>query len=87
MSHRVSRRQPSPYHLKVIGAGKTCAELSAEAIAQPNNAKLAAQVDTVFKCSRARFRARAVCCAETLRTVDLLVYARRSCSSDSSTCP
>jgi len=36
-------------HLKVIGGGKTYSQLSAEAIAQPKNAALAAQVDTVFK--------------------------------------
>src|ERR1700687_1754247 len=36
-------------HLKVIGGGKTYAQLSAEAIAQPTNTTLAAQVDTVFK--------------------------------------
>lgn len=49
-------------HLKVIGGGKTYAQLSAEAIAQPNNAKLAAQVDTVFK-------------GETLRGLLLNAYA------------
>jgi hypothetical protein len=36
-------------HLKEIGGGKTYSQLSAEALAQPNNAKLQAQVDTVFK--------------------------------------
>lgn len=36
-------------HLKVIGGGKTYSQLSAEALAQPTNAKLAAQVDTVFR--------------------------------------
>ena len=36
-------------HLKEIGGGKTYSQLSAEAMAQPNNAKLAAQVQTVFK--------------------------------------
>jgi hypothetical protein len=36
-------------HLKVIGGGKTYSQLSAEAIAQPANTKLAAQVETVFK--------------------------------------
>src|SRR5580698_8468672 len=49
-------------HLKTIGGGKTYAQLSAEAIAQPNNAKLAAQVDTVFK-------------GETLRGLLLNAYA------------
>ena len=36
-------------HLSEIGGGKTYSQLSTEAIAQPNNAKLAAQVATVFK--------------------------------------
>jgi len=36
-------------HLKAIGGGKTYAQLSAEAIAQPKNTVLAAQVATVFK--------------------------------------
>jgi hypothetical protein len=36
-------------HLQKIGGGKTYSQLSAEALAQPNNAKLAAQVDTVFR--------------------------------------
>ena len=36
-------------HLKVIGGGKTYSQLSALAIAQPNNAKLAGEVATVFK--------------------------------------
>jgi hypothetical protein len=49
-------------HLKAIGGGKTYAQLSAEAIAQPTNAKLAAQVDTVFK-------------GETLRGLLLNAYA------------
>jgi hypothetical protein len=49
-------------HLKVIGGGKTYSQLSAEAIAQPNNAKLAAQVQTVFK-------------GETLRGLLLNAYA------------
>ncbi len=49
-------------HLKVIGGGKTYAQLSAESIAQPNNAKLAAQVATVFK-------------GETLRGLLLNAYA------------
>ena len=49
-------------HLKVIGGGKTYAQLSAEAIAQPNNAALAAQVNTVFK-------------GETLRGLLLNAYA------------
>jgi hypothetical protein len=49
-------------HLKVIGGGKTYAQLSAESIAQPGNAKLAAQVQTVFK-------------GETLRGLLLNAYA------------
>jgi hypothetical protein len=49
-------------HLKVIGGGKTYAQLSAEAIAQPGNAKVAAQADTVFK-------------GETLRGLLLNAYA------------
>ena len=49
-------------HLKAIGGGKTYAQLSAEAIAHPNNAKLAAQVKTVFK-------------GETLRGLLLNAYA------------
>jgi hypothetical protein len=36
-------------HLKVIGGGKTYAQLSTESIAQPANTKLADQVATVFK--------------------------------------
>ena len=48
-------------HLKVIGGGKTYAQLSAEAIAQPKNAA-AAQVATVFK-------------GETLRGLLLNAYA------------
>jgi hypothetical protein len=36
-------------HLNEIGGGKTYSQLSTEAQAQPNNAKLAAQVETVFK--------------------------------------
>jgi hypothetical protein len=49
-------------HLKVIGGGKTYAQLSAESIAQPANTKLAAQVNTVFK-------------GETLRGLLLNAYA------------
>ena len=49
-------------HLKAIGGGKTYSQLSAEAIAQPNNAKLASQIDTVFK-------------GETLRGLLLNAYA------------
>jgi hypothetical protein len=44
------------------GGGKTYAQLSTEAMAQPNNAKLAAQVETVFK-------------GETLRGLLLNAYA------------
>ena len=49
-------------HLQEIGGGKTYAQLSTEAIAQPNNAKLATQVATVFK-------------GETLRGLLLNAYA------------
>jgi hypothetical protein len=49
-------------HLQEIGGGKTYAQLSTEAQAQPNNAKLAAQVATVFK-------------GETLRGLLLNAYA------------
>jgi hypothetical protein len=49
-------------HLKAIGGGKTYAQLSAEAIAQPKNAVLATQVATVFK-------------GETLRGLLLNAYA------------
>jgi hypothetical protein len=50
------------YHLVAIGGGKTYSQLSAESIAQPNNAKLAGQVATVFK-------------GETLRGLLLNAYA------------
>ena len=36
-------------HLKEIGGGKTYSQLSAESLAQPGNAVLKAQVDSVFK--------------------------------------
>jgi hypothetical protein len=36
-------------HLGEIGGGKTYSQLSAAAMAAPTNAKLAAQVDTIFK--------------------------------------
>ncbi len=49
-------------HLKVIGGGKTYAQLSTEALAQPGNTKLAVQVATVFK-------------GETLRGLLLNAYA------------
>jgi hypothetical protein len=49
-------------HLKVIGGGLTYSQLSAKSIAQPTNAKLAAQVATVFK-------------GETLRGLLLNAYA------------
>jgi hypothetical protein len=49
-------------HLKAIGGGKTYAQLSTEAQAQPNNAALAAEVNTVFK-------------GETLRGLLLNAYA------------
>jgi hypothetical protein len=49
-------------HLKTIGGGKTYAQLSAEAIAQPKNTVLAGEVATVFK-------------GETLRGLLLNAYA------------
>jgi hypothetical protein len=49
-------------HLKKIGGGLTYSQLSAKAIAQPNNAALQAQVATVFK-------------GETLRGLLLNAYA------------
>jgi hypothetical protein len=49
-------------HLKAAGGGKTYAQLSAEAIAQPKNAALTAQVATAFK-------------GETLRGLLLNAYA------------
>lgn len=49
-------------HLKKISGGQTYSQLSTEAQAQPNNAKLAAQVETVFK-------------GETLRGLLLNAYA------------
>jgi hypothetical protein len=49
-------------HLKTIGGGKTYAQLSAEAQADPTNTTLAATVDTVFK-------------GETLRGLLLNAYA------------
>jgi hypothetical protein len=49
-------------HLKEIGGGKTYAQLSAESLAQPKNAALAAQVQTVFR-------------GETLRGLLLNAYA------------
>ena len=36
-------------HLKEIGGGKTYSQLSAESLANPGNAKLKAQADTVFQ--------------------------------------
>jgi hypothetical protein len=36
-------------HLKTIGGGQTYAQLSAKALAQPKNAKLAGQVEAMFK--------------------------------------
>ncbi len=36
-------------HLKVIGGGQTYAQLSGKALTQPNNVKLQAQVETMFK--------------------------------------
>jgi hypothetical protein len=49
-------------HLKVIGGGKTYAQLSAASLAQPKNTVLAAQVQTVFR-------------GETLRGLLLNAYA------------
>lgn len=49
-------------HLREIGGGKTYSQLSAQALEQPNNAKLAAQVQTVFR-------------GETLRGLLLNAYA------------
>jgi hypothetical protein len=49
-------------HLKAIGGGKTYAQLSAESLAQPKNAALEAQVQTVFR-------------GETLRGLLLNAYA------------
>ena len=48
-------------HIANMAGGQTYAQLSAEAIAQPNNAKLAGQVATVFK-------------GETLRSMLLNAY-------------
>jgi hypothetical protein len=48
-------------HIQEMGAGKTYSQLSAESIAQPGNAKLAATVGTVFK-------------GETLRSMLLNAY-------------
>jgi hypothetical protein len=36
-------------HLREIGNGKTYSQLSAESLAQPNNAKLSGEVATIFK--------------------------------------
>jgi hypothetical protein len=36
-------------HLQTIAGGKTYSQLSSQALAQPNNTKLAAQVNTVFR--------------------------------------
>ena len=49
-------------HLKEIGGGQTYAQLSAKALAQPKNAALAAQVQTMFR-------------GETLRGLLLNAYA------------
>jgi hypothetical protein len=49
-------------HLLAIGGGQTYAQLSAKALAQPNNTKLAATVDTMFR-------------GETLRGLLLNAYA------------
>jgi hypothetical protein len=49
-------------HLKTVGGGKTYAQLSAQAQADPTNTKLAGQVETMFK-------------GETLRGLLLNAYA------------
>ena len=49
-------------HLQTAGGGKTYAQLSTDAMAQPSNTKLAAQVNTMFK-------------GETLRGLLLNAYA------------
>lgn len=49
-------------HIQSIGGGKTYAQLSAESLANPNDAKLAGQVQTVFR-------------GETLRGMLLNAYA------------
>ncbi|GAA1593365.1 MULTISPECIES: hypothetical protein [Kribbella] len=49
-------------HIQSIGGGKTYAQLSAESLANPNDAKLAGQVQTVFR-------------GETLRGLLLNAYA------------
>jgi hypothetical protein len=49
-------------HLYLIGGGKTYSQLSAESIAQPKNAALAAQAQTVFR-------------GDTLRSMLLNAYA------------
>ncbi|MFD7156389.1 hypothetical protein ACFV9C_17400 [Kribbella sp. NPDC059898] len=49
-------------HIQSIGGGKTYAQLSAESIASPNDAKLAGEVQTVFR-------------GETLRGMLLNAYA------------
>ncbi|WP_427887830.1 hypothetical protein ACQHIV_32790 [Kribbella sp. GL6] len=49
-------------HIQSIGGGKTYAQLSAESIANPNDAKLAGEVQTVFR-------------GETLRGMLLNAYA------------
>ena len=49
-------------HLRKIGGGKTYSQLSAESLANPSNAALKAQVDTLFK-------------GETLRGLLLNAYA------------
>jgi hypothetical protein len=36
-------------HLKEIGGGKTCSQLSAEAMAEPDDSALATQVNIIFK--------------------------------------
>ena len=54
-------------HIANMGGGKTYSQLSAESIAQPNNAKLAGVVATVFK-------------GETLRSMLLNAYGWRKVS-------
>jgi hypothetical protein len=48
-------------HIQNMGGGKTYSQLSTQALAQPNNTKLAGLVDTVFK-------------GETLRSMLLNAY-------------
>ena len=62
MSARTPKTEGTATPLKEAGGGKTYAQLSALSIAQPDNAKLTAQVATAFK-------------GETLRGLLLNAYA------------